>query len=113
MKLTLVALIAATALPTALADSWVISWFRNTVVSNWFSSNAGSLGEPINFAQNGCVTNPGPGGMLQLCAYDSNGTGKFQYQGQGWRCLKRTSVWYKDESRPDQEGREVWSEVAC
>ncbi|KAK4451256.1 hypothetical protein QBC34DRAFT_378580 [Podospora aff. communis PSN243] len=112
MKLPSLAFLTAALLTsTALADRFEIDFeFRDgiyNVGTVWISGRGKEL---VNAWRFGCHERPGPAGMVELCIYDDRGGyGYFLFEGQDWRCLRRT---YQDGSR-ETKGLEFWDEVSC
>ncbi|KAK4455301.1 hypothetical protein QBC34DRAFT_374138 [Podospora aff. communis PSN243] len=109
MKLTTLAWLSATLLPTTFADQMRIESLNRASFATWtFNSGAKETVIPLH---DGCRKNPGPRGMTDLCLYsDRGGWGYFFFEGErDWRCLRLTS----NSVNLSGLGVEIWSEVSC
>jgi hypothetical protein len=91
-----------------LADKLQIKWFSSGGRMNYYFGWYSARGEETVMVFDGCVKNPGPEGMLELCTWDNDGYGWFIFEGDtDWHCLRKT---FENGGDP---GEEIWDEVSC
>ena len=94
-----------------LADQLQVEWATTAGHLGFFFGWHSSRGEETVRVSEGCVKNPGPKGMLELCTWDKDGYGWFIFEGdEDWRCLRKT---FKAGEDWEPQGKEIWDEVSC
>ena len=94
-----------------LADQLQVEWATTAGHLGFFFGWHSSRGVETVMVSEGCVKNPGPKGMLELCTWDKDGYGWFIFEGdEDWRCLRKT---FKAGEDWEPQGKEIWDEVSC